>query len=58
MLELMDDEDDEGWPRYLRLTRKIEHRKQLIRFERRLQVVAGTSVVLSMVTLTFSLALH
>jgi len=58
MLELMDDEDAEGWPRYLRLVRKIEHRKQLIRFERRLQVVAGAAVVLSMVTFAFSLALH
>lgn len=58
MLVLMEDEDVKGWYRYLRITRKIEHRKQLIRFERRLQVVAGTAVVLSMVTLAFSLALH
>lgn len=58
MLTLMDNHDVQGWPGYLRLTRKIEHRRQLIRFERRLQVVAAIAVVLSMVTLAFSLALH
>jgi hypothetical protein len=58
MLELMEDEDAKGWYGYLRLTRKIEHRKQLIRFERRLQVVAGTCVAFSMPALALSIAFH
>jgi hypothetical protein len=58
VLELMEDRDAKGWYGYLRLTRKIEHRKQLIRFERRLQVVAGTSVTISMITLALSLHFH
>lgn len=58
MLALMENHEAKGWHRYLRLTRKIEHRKQLIRFERRLQVVAAIAVILSMVTLSWSMALR
>lgn len=58
LLLLMENEDKKGWPRYLRLCRKIEHRRQLIRLERRLQVVGGALTVLSLPTLALSLALH